>query len=230
MKTEILRKRFLSIALSLVITMIFFATSTFDASAATSDWAFKKLSRFGFSVFRIQPFQDGKSSILFSVYGEDAYDETYGRISGSGDNVKITLQDDSGKFREIYPKWKRPIDYGISNPTKYGSLKISGNTIRYRKINNDYVPYGKWYSAKLTSSTKYLRGDVSAPGFSSDVLIYFQSNPEGGLNAKCVPFLKKKNKSDFVSYVKNSSGWSPCGLNIKNGKVKAVCYDSALAG
>lgn len=221
------QKKFITVVLACVIAM--FSTLTIinatqlTAQASTSDWAFEKLENFGFSEFKLEPFSKGKT-VYFTVYPYDGLDESYCAISGSGNKYKISLMDSNGKYKQIYPKWRMAKEYGISNPIKYGSLKISGNTIKYRKINNDYQPYGKWYSAKLASSTVYLKGDFNSP--CASMLSYFD-NSDGSLDLRRVPYFKKKNKSNFVKYIKNSYGWSQCGINIKNGKVKAICYDSA---
>lgn len=223
-------KKVVTIALSAVIALsaapIVVQSTEISASASTKSWASGKLKKFGFKNFDMQPLSDAKNTFYFSVYDSD-YHSTYGMISGSGNSYKISLQNSNGKYRQIYPKWRMSKEYGIGNPLKYGDLKLSGNTIRYRKIDNDYEPYGKWYSAKLSSSTQYLKGDINATAIG--MRSYF-CNSNGMIQFNRLPYLKKKNKSNFVKYVKSSSGWSQCGIKISNGRVKAICYNTAIAG
>ena len=197
------------------------------AYALTSSKAEKQLKKLGFYdviMEQIPPY--------FSVTDwVSDFDNTHS-IAGyyKAKNGKITkIYLDLGGYKEIYPKYVSYGDYGLTSPQNYLVESVSGNTLKYRVIKSTVTDEtGSLKTAKLTSSTVYLRGNKTQ----YDKLSAYFSTPHWSKNdfttaMNKVPYLKKNTKSNFSSYVKKND-YCRCGIKIKNGKVKAICYDADL--
>lgn len=111
-------------------------------------------------------------------------------------------------------KWYTTDQIGVSvyNPSLF-DIKVSGNTVKYRSlIDSETGAYTKWKTAKLTSKTKYYRGDKKR--------FFDQGRAD---------YLKKSNKKTFKSFynkVKNEA----YGVTAKGGKVTIMIFNAQVAG
>lgn len=133
------------------------------------------------------------------------------------------------KYANLYPAWRTFGEFGIRYPQDYEVKPVSDNKIKYRTVDwpNGTVHaavFGKWHTVSLTSKTVYLKGNMTQY---NKVYSYFKNSLAGMAKT---PYLKKSNKTEFMKYLNGKYHVYDFGINVKNGKVVAISFDSQIYG